>query len=292
VRHFWCGSVQNLKLKYGAAWAFVSGASSGIGKAITERLASQGINVVLAALDDQVFAKTMDELKAKFPEREFVKCSVDLSQGNYINTIADATPNLDINLVFNNAGYIKLGHFADIPLEVQLRNYECNATSAIKITHLFLNRMMDKGQKGLIAFTSSSASFFPNPTSAVYGSTKAFLTEFGASIAAEVKDVGIDVVVVHPSPIASNFYIGSEHVSAVQFFKKTAAGPEVVADAILSSAGKLTIWDQGYFSILVRLLLKVLDGNFFAEIMTHTASLNADHLKLRKQRDVAKIPAQ
>lgn len=226
----------------------------------------------------------MKELKAKFVEREFVSCGVDLSCGDYLEKIQEATKDICINLVFNNAGYIKLGHFADIPLDAQLKNLECNATSAVKITHLFLNRIIDSRSKGFISFTSSSASFFPNPISAMYGSSKAFLTEFATSVAAEVKDLGVDVLVVHPSPVASRFYIGSENVSAVKFFQNTAKGPEVIADAILAGAGKLTVWDEGYFSILVKLLLKVLDWNMFAEIMTYTARLNGDHLKLRKQR--------
>jgi short-subunit dehydrogenase len=287
-RNVVCGNVQNLKEKYGANWAFVSGASSGIGKAITETLASQGVNVVLAALDDRVFEETMSEMKKKFPEREFVKVAVDLSKsdGEYLKKIASATEKLPINLVFNNAGYIKMGHFVDLPLEVQLANYECNATAAIRISHLFMNRLVDSKKKGLVAFTSSSASFFPSPTSAIYGSTKSFMTSFACSVAAEVKDLGIDVLVVHPSPIASNFYKGSEHVESVQFFKKTAAGPQVIADAIFRGAGKLLIWDQGYFSILVRFLFKVLDWCAFSELMSRTATLNADHAKLRKQRKV------
>merc|ERR1719198_2222396 len=44
--------VQNLKKRYGADWALVTGASSGIGKALTVQLAEQGLNVVLVALDD------------------------------------------------------------------------------------------------------------------------------------------------------------------------------------------------------------------------------------------------
>jgi NADP-dependent 3-hydroxy acid dehydrogenase YdfG len=43
---------QDLKRKYGASWAFVTGASSGLGLAIAENLAKQGLNVVLCALDD------------------------------------------------------------------------------------------------------------------------------------------------------------------------------------------------------------------------------------------------
>ena len=46
----------------------------------------------------------------------------------------------------------------------------------------------------------------PSPTAAMYAGTKAFVSHFGASVAAEVKSLGIDVCVVHPSPIRSRFY--------------------------------------------------------------------------------------
>jgi short-subunit dehydrogenase len=50
------------------------------------------------------------------------------------------------------------------------------------------------------AFTSSPAGAMCSPFASIYGSTKAFLTEFAMSLAPEVKYNGIDVVVVHPSP--------------------------------------------------------------------------------------------
>ena len=59
---------------------------------------------------------------------------------------------------------------------------------------------------GLIAYTSSSASFVPNPLSSLYASTKSFMTLFATSVAGEVHSMGIDVVVVHPSPMDTNFF--------------------------------------------------------------------------------------
>ena len=74
------------------------------------------------------------------------------------------------------------------------------------------------------------------------GSTKAFLSEFGASIAPEVKSHGIDVCVLHPSPTASNFY-DSKHVThtidAMDFFKKTGC----------ASSSRMLYWNPGLIMI-------------------------------------------
>jgi len=125
-----------------------------------------------------------------------------------------------------------------------LRNYETNATCAVKITHHFANKMLDRGDRGLITFTSSSAAFLPNPLASIYASTKAFLTSFGASIGAELRPLGIDVVVVHPSPIASRFLENAQGFSAALASGKVAVPPSVIADALFRAAGRFVIYDQ------------------------------------------------
>ena len=77
-----------------------------------------------------------------------------------------------------------------------------------------------------IVFTSSPAGFMPCPFSSMYGATKAFLTEFASSVAAEVRADGVDVTVVHPSPTNSNFYARKDThaLDALAFFKSTATG--------------------------------------------------------------------
>lgn len=77
--------------------------------------------------------------------------------------------------------------FADSDYDKVMSNLECNATSAVRITHHFLNKTLDRGEKGLVCFTSSPAGCIPNPFAVMYGSTKAFLTEFACSLAPEVE---------------------------------------------------------------------------------------------------------
>jgi NADPH:quinone reductase-like Zn-dependent oxidoreductase len=64
---------QNLKKKYDAEWALVTGSSSGIGKSIAFALAKQGVNVVLVALQEPLLDETFEELKASFGDRKFLR---------------------------------------------------------------------------------------------------------------------------------------------------------------------------------------------------------------------------
>jgi NADPH:quinone reductase-like Zn-dependent oxidoreductase len=72
----------DVKAKYGAEWALVTGGSSGIGRAIVRHLASQGLNVVIAAVDDKLLKDTTAESEKDFPKRKFRAIGVDLSDVN------------------------------------------------------------------------------------------------------------------------------------------------------------------------------------------------------------------
>lgn len=282
---------QNLKKKYNADWALVTGSSSGIGKAIAEKLAEQGVSVVLVALDDPLLANTFTELQAKYPSVQFRKCGVNLGAKDYgyMPAIIEATKDIHIALLFNNAGYILTGLIAETELERLRTNLECNAGCAVPITHHFLKKMLEKrakdgakGRSGLITFTSSASCYLPGPTATLYSPSKAFLTNFASTLAAENHDVGIDVSVIHPSPVNTNFYKNEgPQLDSLKTAQKAAASPANIADQLFASAGRLTVWDQGVTCGVFRVVNKILDFQLFTEIVTRFAFLNGDHKKLR-----------
>ena len=199
--------VPNLKKRYNAKWALVTGSGSGIGKAIAFKLASQGLNVVLVSLDDDHLKNTMKQLKAKYPDLEFRSVGCVFNPGvKYIEEIEKATKDITIQCIFNNAGFIVTGFVDQTPLPKILSNIECNATASFAIAHHFLQKLVTNKQKGCIVFTSSVAGFIPTPFAASYAATKAFVSQLACSLHIEVQSLGIDVCAVHPSPVASNFY--------------------------------------------------------------------------------------
>ena len=229
-------TVANLKKRYNAKWALVTGASSGIGKAMSERLAHYGCSVALVAVQDELLEKTFTELKLKYPKSQFRSIGVDLGKPGYMDDIKKKTEDINPTLIFCNAGYVLTGFFWETPVERQLANIECNATSAVSIAHHFVGKMIKSKLKGCIVFTSSAAAAMPSPFTCAYASTKAFLSAFGASLAAEVKSKGIDVCVIHPSPIASRFYDNTHKIDMLDFFKLFSVAPDTLPAATTSGS--------------------------------------------------------
>ncbi|KAL1916644.1 uncharacterized protein VTP21DRAFT_5348 [Calcarisporiella thermophila] len=280
---------QDLKKKYNAQWALVTGGSSGIGAAIVRKLASQKLDVVVVALDDAVLAKFKTEIQKEYPTRQFrfVGCDLSTPSGDYLDAIKKATSDITVQILCVNAGFITTGCFADITFVRNMANYHTNTTSAVILTHYFLNEMISQGKKGLITFTSSSAGFIPSPMSALYSSTKIFLTTFAASLAAETAEDGIDVLVIHPSPINSNFYSNAGKMSALHVAHKLSSPPSVIADTICRNAGKIVVADQGLITVVMKIIFgKILDWNVFAEIMKMGLRYNSDYKAMKINRGI------
>lgn len=290
VHHFLMNYVLpsvNLKKKYGCKWAIVTGASSGIGKALAMKLASQGINVVGVALQDELFAKTQEQMRQAFPaiQFRFVGCDLgDFETHKYFETIEAQTADLPINVAYLNAGYIKLGGYSKVPLAQSMRNMECNVMSAARLCQLFMSRMRAQKLHGLVCFTSSAAAMFPAPAQAMYSAGKAFLSNFAASLAIEAAQFGIDVMCIHPGPMNTRFYETNVKLDAFKFFLAISATPETVAEQLIgAAAGRVTLYDQGTFTFFVRSIIRLVDMNAFVSLMKHAIPFSGD---FKKQPDL------
>uniref|UniRef100_A0A7S0YGV5 Uncharacterized protein n=1 Tax=Polytomella parva TaxID=51329 RepID=A0A7S0YGV5_9CHLO len=294
AQHLLCAfffKTQNLKKRYNASWALVTGASSGIGKSIAIKLAKQKLNVVLVALGDAVFDKTFEELKSQFPDVQFRKVIADLGKEHtvYMPAVIEATKDINVQIVFSNAGYLLTGFFHTRSLDALMANLNCNAVCAVPLTHYFITNMITKKLKGCVVYTSSAAAAMPSPFSVQYAATKSFLSVFGASLAPEVKPFGIDILVFHPSPVGGNsrFYDKAHKLEALEFFKKFAVDPETLPDTVFASIGR-TVWrDIGATALGFRLLVKVIDYNFLATLISRIGHTMPD-FKMAMSDSVAK----
>src|SRR5437764_2808369 len=95
-------------------WALVTGASSGIGRALATQLAANGINLVLAARR----LSTLDDIGRDLVRQHHIQyrsVRVDLAAPGFLHTLVDATNHLDLGLVVSNAGDMNLGEFLATP---------------------------------------------------------------------------------------------------------------------------------------------------------------------------------
>jgi len=139
--------IQNIKKKYQTDWALVTGGSSGIGYQIVDYLAKQNLNVVVAALSDNFLKNSEKDFTTKYPNLKFKFVGVDFSKEDFMDILLKETDDLDIGIVFNNAGYIAIKPFDSVNMETHLKHLNCNMISHVKITHHFYSKLVSKKKK-------------------------------------------------------------------------------------------------------------------------------------------------
>lgn len=248
-------------------------------------MAEQGLNVVLVSLPDKLLDETFEELTKAYPNLQFRKVPAKFDhKTDYMPDIIKATEDIDVQIIFNNAGYIVTGFFDQTTLDSQLANLECNATSCVKVTHHFLKKLLEKDLKGCIMFTSSVSGYIPNPFAVMYGATKAFVSQFAASLAVEVRNNGIDVLAVHPSPVASNFFNNAHKLDSLDIAKKTAVSPDSVPNLMLSCVGRCHLGDLGTMAWGTRAGIAMVSYNFLTTLFAVGAPFMGDYQKHNKNR--------
>lgn len=187
-----------------------------------------------------------------------------------MTAIIEGTKDIEVRLVFNNAGYMVVNLFGNETSSTHRKNFECLATCNISITHHFLQLMQKRKQTGLIAFTSSASAFLFSPACGLYSPSKCMITNFACNLALENRDLGIEVVVVSPGPSRSNFSVDlEEKLGSLKAGKTIANEPDDVARCFFKAAGRQLMVDQGLMTMGFRLLNKLVDVMEIASRVGH-----------------------
>lgn len=176
----------------------VTGASSGIGLATVERLVEDGHTVYGGARKPEGLARIEKAggkgLIMEMTEHETLKQAVQ--------TVLDNEGRIDV--LFNNAGYGCYGAVEDVPIADARHQFEVNLFGLAKITQEVLPYMRTRGS-GTIINTSSMGGKMYTPFGAWYHATKHALEGWSDCLRLELKEFGIDVVVIEPGMIETNF---------------------------------------------------------------------------------------
>ena len=192
-----------------AALAVVTGASSGIGRAYAERLASNGMDVVLIARRSDRLESLQHDLERRGVSARTVVA--DLGRGEDVERLAEQLEAMPVELLVNNAGLAHYMPFAQLPPERARELVDVNAMAPLLLTRAVVPGMIQRGRgaiinvASLLAFSGAARASFLPPR-AVYAATKAFLVTFTEILAGELASTGVKVQVVCPGVVRSEFH--------------------------------------------------------------------------------------
>jgi serine 3-dehydrogenase (NADP+) len=180
----------------------ITGATAGIGEASARRFAGAGWNVIATGRRGEQLRALADELgKCCLP------LEIDMRDREAIGQLAGLAPPWgDIDLLLNNAGLAPpMEPLQDCDLAAQANVIETNVTGLVALTRVLLPGLIER--KGAIINLSSVAATYPYRGGAVYGGTKAFVSQFSLDLRCDVAGTGVRVTSIEPGMVETEFTI-------------------------------------------------------------------------------------
>ncbi|HUY22077.1 MAG TPA: SDR family NAD(P)-dependent oxidoreductase [Acidimicrobiales bacterium] len=193
-----------------AGSAIVTGASSGIGAAYARRLAADGWDLVLTARRSERLDALADELGTAHGVR-VRPVTADLGDADDVDVLCAVVEERAPDMLVNNAGLAHYMPFGELPAARARELVDVNALAPVLLSRAAVPGMLARGHGAIVNVASllafSAAADAPHlPQRAVYAATKSFLVTFSRILAAEVRPGGVDVQVVCPGVVRSEFH--------------------------------------------------------------------------------------
>jgi NAD(P)-dependent dehydrogenase (short-subunit alcohol dehydrogenase family) len=221
-----------MDLKLANKIAVVTGASKGIGLAITRALVDEGAKVVagartVASLEGLpgVTAMALD-LSAPDAPRALVQRAIDLFGR--------------VDVLVNNVGAVKLrlSGFLGTSDEEFLWAMQLNFFAALRATRAAITQMLGQGGGAIVNVASVNAFFQPDGGTVDYGAAKAALVNLTKSLSQEFGKRGIRINDVSPGPVSTDLWLGEGGVAKTAA-KAMGVDPDTARDRVLASIGGL-----------------------------------------------------
>jgi len=178
--------------------AFVTGASAGIGFETAKKLASAGFTVYAGARRVEL----MEPLKASGVKVVALDVTDEASMSAAVGDVLAAHGRIDV--LVNNAGYGSYGAVEDVPIDEARRQFEVNVFGLARLTQLVTPHMRAQASGRIINISSIGGKFY-EPLGAWYHATKFAVEGFSDSLRIELAPFGIDVVIIEPGPIRTEW---------------------------------------------------------------------------------------
>lgn len=220
------------RLRRHGAWAVVTGASDGIGRAFAVELAAHGVNLVVVARRGDRLRALADELGQSHGTQTRV-LALDLGDRGALDALRVATAGLDVGLLVAAAGYGSTGPLAASELSSELDQLQVNVGAVLAQCWHFGRVFSERGRGGIVLM-SSIVAFQGTPMSANYAATKAYVQSLAEALQHELGSSGVDVIARAPGPVDTGF------AARARMRMARAAAPEVVASETLRALGRRT----------------------------------------------------
>ncbi len=254
--------------KYGP-WALVTGASDGIGEAITKKLAAEKLNVLLVARRAEKLGALSRSISTEYGiDAEAVIADLGTNAG--LAQVLEKAQSLDIGLYVACAGFGTAGHFADNAAQTELNMIDVNCKALAAIAHPLARAMRQRRRGGMI-FMSSIVAFQGVGNSANYAASKAYVQSLAEGLAIELAPFNVDILASAPGPVATGF---STRADMQMTGAATAAR---VADATLAALGRTRTTRPGLKSKILGYGLGTLPRRLRSSILTNVMTEMTKH---------------
>jgi NAD(P)-dependent dehydrogenase (short-subunit alcohol dehydrogenase family) len=237
----------------------VTGASSGIGAGLAEDFAAAGAVVGICARRADRLSEVLERCRATSPQsRMWV---TDLSVDEEVDRLARAAVEElgGVDVLVNNAGIPKRRHVTRLDPATVEAVMHINYLSPVRLTLALLPQMLARGE-GRIVNISSVAAPLSAPGEAAYGATKAALTVFSETMAVDLWDTGVKVMLVYPGVVDTELFTLPDNDP---FHGDVASVP--VADAVAAvraglDAGRLEVFVPEWFADVAKSKAQDVEG--------------------------------
>ena len=212
---------------------FVTGASSGFGRAIAHRFVRDGHRVVAAARRRE----RLEQLRGELGD-SILPLTLDVTDAAAVAALPESLPEgwREIDVLVNNAGLaLGLDPAQSARLEHWDRMVATNVTGLMHVTRALLPRMVSRN-RGHIVNLGSVAGTYPYPGGHVYGASKAFVRQFSLNLRADLIGTGVRVTDVEPGLVGgtefSNVRFEDDARAAAVYAGTTPLMPDDIAEAV------------------------------------------------------------
>ena len=214
--------------------AIITGASRGIGKAIALKLAKEGVNVVLAARNQENLDETTKEIKKEAPGAQVIGVATDVAKLADLQRLADTAMQKlgGVDILVNNAGVSSQYPFDKQPLEDIENLAHTNFLGYVRLIRLVIPHMIEKRSGAIINMVSGSTLVDPVPrTFVTYSSLKVGLRAFLKGLFWEMRDYGIKITSILPGVVSTDLTHKLDNIT--QEHQDRLMSPEAVVEMVM-----------------------------------------------------------